>query len=765
MLNGNANKVLNLVAEIKYPLNGLNVAVEGTVMEHVTVTPTKSEQEVAPEAGKAFSLVLVEPIPDKYQDVSGVTAGEDHVLEGFQVVDSSGELREGSIPIRSEADLTASGATVSVPAGFYESAVSKDVATAPQATPSIYVDSAGLITASATQSAGYVSSGTQSATEQLATQGAQTFTPGTTDQKIPSGQYLTGTQTIKGDSNLKAENIKKGVSIFEVAGSHECEEGFTLPPIDEAVLGTASDLVKGKELIGADGKIVTGTMPKRTADDLTASGLTVSVPAGYYETDAYKSVEVPDTGDSDLTLVTANVTSTKGTQEVTPNAGEAFSKVIVNPIPDKYQDVSGVTARPEQVLDGAYFVDSTGQRKEGNIPIRSEADLTATNRAVTVPAGFYETAVTKEVDLNIAEGAGILFGNEDVKLVRTDSKLLATAVMASEHLLPAGATIEFQMANSRFGNAKKTDVVYGATFTSENGLNIPGTKPVDQGNNTVAEGTVEADSLAQLHYWEKSAVTEDITEETVSDYQLWYKSSYGTQSVTYGFSQYAEEIDIIDGALVLVNPQSRDGVANSDYDTVLPGKYIQSGTTFYRVPADAVISTYQTTGATRITADRVFKLTLVSVGGRSIVVSDDSSMFPTNGELEGYTYVYKGTLNALAKDAVIQALTVTENGTYTPPDGVDGYGPVTVAVAVSSGGVELPDIAEEDLGTSADLLMNKQLIGPDGKVVTGKMANAGSFNKTIDGINSSMIFGSSGYYSGVTVTFDDSAIVALLDSL
>lgn len=427
-----------------------------------------------------------------------------------------------------------------------------------------------------------------------------------------------------------------------------------------------------------------------------------------------------NTGGSDLTLVTTSVTSTKGTQEVTPNAGEAFSKVIVNPIPDQYQDVSGVTAQPEQVLDGAYFVDSTGARKEGNIPIRSEADLTATNRAVTVPAGFYETAVTKEVDLNIVEGAGVLFTNEDVKLVRTDSKLLATAVMASEHLLPAGATIEFQMANSRFGNAKKTDVVYGATFTSENGLNIPGTKPVDQGNNTVAEGTAEADSLAQLHYWEKSAVTETITEETVSDYQLWYKSSYGTQSVTYGFSQYAEEIDIIDGALALVDPQSRDGVANSDYDTVLPGKYIQSGTTFYRIPADAVISTYQTTGATRITVDRAFKMTLVSVGGRSIVVSDDSSMFPTNGEQEGYTYVYQGTLNALAKDAVIQALTVTENGTYTPPDGVDGYGPVTVEVP--SGGVELPDIAEEERGTAYDLARRKKLIDPDGNVISGKVS-------------------------------------------
>ena len=36
--------------------------------------------------------------------------------------------------------------------------------------------------------------------------------------------------------------------------------------------------------------------------------------------------------------------------------------------------------------------------------------------------------------------------------------------------------------------------------------------------------------------------------------------------------------------------------------------------------------------------------------------------------------------------AVIQALTVTENGTYEAPEGVDGYGPVVVEVASTGGG-------------------------------------------------------------------------------
>ncbi len=53
------------------------------------------------------------------------------------------------------------------------------------------------------------------------TKGATTYTPTTSNQTIASGTYLTGTQTIKGDSNLVAGNIKKGVSIFGVNGTYD----------------------------------------------------------------------------------------------------------------------------------------------------------------------------------------------------------------------------------------------------------------------------------------------------------------------------------------------------------------------------------------------------------------------------------------------------------------------------------------------------------------------------------------------------------------
>ena len=109
------------------------------------------------------------------------------------------------------------------PDSGYDGLVSITVEAIPvatQATPSITVSDSGLITASATQSAGYVAAGTKSATKQLTTQAAQTITPGTSDQTIALGRYLTGTQTIKGDANLQANNIAQNVSIFGITGSY-----------------------------------------------------------------------------------------------------------------------------------------------------------------------------------------------------------------------------------------------------------------------------------------------------------------------------------------------------------------------------------------------------------------------------------------------------------------------------------------------------------------------------------------------------------------
>lgn len=177
------------------------------------------------------------PAPNFAQEILGIQTGTDtsdatataaDILSGKTAYGASGKIN-GTITKRTASNLTASGATVSVPAGYYASQASKSVATATQATPSISVSTSGLITASATQSAGYVSAGTKSATKQLTTQAATTITPGTTSKTaVSSGRYTTGTVTVAGDSDLVAGNIKKGVNIFGVTGTAETEQDATV---------------------------------------------------------------------------------------------------------------------------------------------------------------------------------------------------------------------------------------------------------------------------------------------------------------------------------------------------------------------------------------------------------------------------------------------------------------------------------------------------------------------------------------------------------
>lgn len=86
---------------------------------------------------------------------------------------------------------------------------------------------------------------------------AQTITPGTADKTIANGQYLAGTQTIKGDPNLTSSNIKKGVSIFGVSGA--VESSF------QATLTVKADI----------GAVVTATCGDTSVEALSTTGTVV----------------------------------------------------------------------------------------------------------------------------------------------------------------------------------------------------------------------------------------------------------------------------------------------------------------------------------------------------------------------------------------------------------------------------------------------------------------------------------------------------------
>lgn len=169
-----------------------------------------------------------------------------NILAPKEAIDGNGTKMTGTMPSKVAADVTVSGANVTVPVGYYGTQVVKPVATATQATPTISVSATGLITATATQTAGYVVAGSKSGTQQMTVQGAQTITPTTTNQTIAANRYLTGVQTIAGDADLIAENIKAGVDIFGVAGTFTADADATA---EDIMLGKVA-YVNGVRIVG-----------------------------------------------------------------------------------------------------------------------------------------------------------------------------------------------------------------------------------------------------------------------------------------------------------------------------------------------------------------------------------------------------------------------------------------------------------------------------------------------------------------------------------
>lgn len=172
-----------------------------------------------------------------FTDTSDATLdGGGKMLNGVTAY-AGGTKYTGSIETKTSANLSASGDTVTAPAGYYATSASKAVAAGSATAPGTISGTSASVstgtnvltltkTVSVTPSvtAGYVSAGTAgnssvSLSATVTTKAAATITPGTSNQTIASGTYLTGTQTISGDANLVAGNIKSGVSIFGVSGS------------------------------------------------------------------------------------------------------------------------------------------------------------------------------------------------------------------------------------------------------------------------------------------------------------------------------------------------------------------------------------------------------------------------------------------------------------------------------------------------------------------------------------------------------------------
>lgn len=252
------------------------------------------------------------------------------------------------------------------------------------------------------------------AIESIVNQGAVNITVQEGDTyTIPAG-YHNGNGTVSGvagggNYTLQAKTAtptKKQQTIAPDSGFYGLS-GVTVAAIPEAyqdvtsVTAGAGDVLTGKVYVTSDGTVTAGTMVNNGAVDKTldVTTITYTIPKGYHS----------GSGKVQIVLETKTVTPTKSAQEITPTAGKVLSKVTVGAIPAAYQDVTGVTATAGTVLDGSYFVNSSGTKVEGTMPNKGAVagsidGLTTTS--YTIPAGYHngsgKVSLTNDIENALA---------------------------------------------------------------------------------------------------------------------------------------------------------------------------------------------------------------------------------------------------------------------------------------------------------------------------------------------------------------------------
>ena len=235
-----------------------------------------------------------------------------------------------------------------------------------------------------------------------------------------------------------------------------------------SVTAAAGDVLTGKVIVTAAGKVTAGTMANNGAVSkvLTAADPSYTVPQGYHTGAGTVSID-PEA---------KTVTPTKSQQTVSPSEGKVLSTVTVEAIPDQYVDSSDATATAAQILDGATAYVG-GELIEGSMPNNGAANQTldTTTQSYTIPAGYHSGKGTVNVSLETKSATPT---KSPQTISPTAGKLLSSVSVAA---------IPDAYQNVTGVTATAADVLTGKAIVNAAGKTVQGSMP----NNGAVNGSFD----------------------------------------------------------------------------------------------------------------------------------------------------------------------------------------------------------------------------------------------------------------------------------
>ena len=380
----------------RYASASVNVPTGATILnQDKTVTPTESVQIVGYDSGyTGLEHVTVRAISSDYVG-SGVTRN-------------------------TSSDLSVSGASVSVPAGYYEEDVSTSVATTTHPSPTASINSTnGLVTASHTQSTGYVTGSTTTGTLQLTTQAAKTVTPSTSSQTaVAAGRYTTGavtvaavpteekTATTNGEVTPSSGKFLSKVTVNVPTGSTINNQNKTVNPSTSAQEITADSGYTGL------GTVTVNAMPAMTLPTTAASSATsgytkkltisrstakqyINIPTGYNSAGAYYEVEAVANG-SVGTPSASKGTVSNHSISVTPSVSYTAGYIAGGS-----KNGTAVTVSASELVSGTLSITSNGTKDVTNyasVNVSISGDSPTIESLEITPSESEQTFNSSDVD-------------------------------------------------------------------------------------------------------------------------------------------------------------------------------------------------------------------------------------------------------------------------------------------------------------------------------------------------------------------------------